>query len=82
MIASDGHKVVQTARGEMRVLSCTRWSELAEALQFHAGISHAAAAPTEFRMLNGSAPITVGLNGDELALSRFQNLLDGTPNGR
>ena len=67
-----------------RVLACSRWSELTEALQFHAGISHAARATTEFRLLNGSAPIIVGVdsNGDdERAITQLHRLLEGSPSG-
>ena len=67
-----------------RVLSCSRWSELTEALHFHAGISHAARATSEFRLLNGSAPIIVGLGGaskDESAVTQLRSLFDGSPNG-
>ena len=44
-------------------MQCTRWEELTEGLKFHAGLAHAACAPTEFRLLNGAAPIRVGVAG-------------------
>eukprot|EP01035_Chromulina_nebulosa_P023068 gene23068-29890_t len=84
MITSDGHKIAKGSGGETRVLACSRWSELTEALQFHAGISHAARATTEFRLLNGSAPIIVGMdsNGDdERAITQLHRLLEGSPSG-
>lgn len=38
-----------------RVVPCPRWTELTESLRFHVGLAHAAYAPTEFRMLNGTS---------------------------
>lgn len=37
----------------VRVVCCTRWSELTETLRFHINAAHSAGAPTEFRLLNG-----------------------------
>ena len=36
-----------------RIATCSRWDELGETLKFHAQAAHVAAAPTEFRLLNG-----------------------------
>ena len=65
------------------MVGCSRWSELTEALKFHANISRAACAPSEFRLLNGAQPILVG-NNDENDQGRFQSLLaifENSPNG-
>jgi hypothetical protein len=43
-----------------RVISCTRWAELTESLKFHVELAQVARTPTEFRLLNGSAPVTLG----------------------
>lgn len=56
-----------------RLVSCSRWSELTEALKFHASVSRAAAVPTEFRLLNGSQPIVIGKNDADEAI-RFDAL--------
>jgi hypothetical protein len=51
-------------------VSCSRWTELAESLRFHATVAEKLGAPTEFRFLNGSPPIVVGRkddNGNNLA---------------
>jgi hypothetical protein len=56
---------------------------LTEGLRFHAGLAKAACAPTEFRLLNGSQPICLGLN-DAGEQDRYQSLLailDQSPSG-
>jgi hypothetical protein len=64
-------------------VSCTRWQELTEALKFHASLAKAACAPTEFRLLNGSAPITVGTPDtmEETRYSTLMALFDQSPSG-
>lgn len=83
MITPDGHRLVGTNSRNMGLVSCTRWAELSSALSFHAKLAYVASAPTEFRMLNGAAPITIGdgaADGHE-KLQTFQALLDGSPGG-
>eukprot|EP01034_Spumella_vulgaris_P033732 gene33732-41615_t len=83
MCTNDGHKLIDVG-GHKRLIACTRWGELTEALKFHAEISHAASAPTEFRFLNSGQPITVGNGelGDNLRLSNLLTVLQGSPNGQ
>ena len=38
----------------VRVVPCSRWSEMTESLRFHVELAHTAQSPTEFRMLNGA----------------------------
>ncbi len=45
-----------------RMKSCSRYEELANALKFHVGFAKAAAAPTEFRFLNGLPPVRIGFD--------------------
>jgi len=42
------------------MVPCSRWTELAECLNFHADLAHHAGAPTEFRLLNGGPPVRIG----------------------
>ena len=37
----------------LRLIGCSRWTEMTESLRFHVGLASAAGAPTEFRLLNG-----------------------------
>eukprot|EP01038_Epipyxis_sp_PR26KG_P015297 gene15297-20605_t len=82
MMANDGHRLVGNS-GHEKMISCSRWAELTESLRFHANLSAAAGAPSEFRLLNGSPPITVGTNdyneGDNFA--RLMTVLDNPANG-
>ena len=59
MITNDGHKLIGSGP-TARMIDCSRWSELAEALKFHAGLAHRLHVPTEFRFLNMSLPINIG----------------------
>ncbi len=65
------------------MVACSRWSELTEALKFHANLARSCSAPTEFRLLNGAAPILIGTphdnNGNNFNI--LMNALDGSPNG-
>lgn len=59
MSTSDGKRLVTTRQG-IRVVKCTRWVELGEAIKFHANLAAAVNLPTEFRFLNGAAPVIIG----------------------
>eukprot|EP00566_Odontella_aurita_P011130 CAMPEP_0113533784 /NCGR_PEP_ID=MMETSP0015_2-20120614/4801_1 /TAXON_ID=2838 /ORGANISM="Odontella" /LENGTH=407 /DNA_ID=CAMNT_0000432883 /DNA_START=113 /DNA_END=1336 /DNA_ORIENTATION=- /assembly_acc=CAM_ASM_000160 len=53
MAAVDGHRFVETSkRNEVKVVSCTRWSEIQETVEYHARLAALLKAPTIFRMLN------------------------------
>jgi hypothetical protein len=62
-------------------VACTRWAELTDAMRFHAGLAQAACAPTEFRFLNGSAPIMVGRPDDGASYNALMVLLKRPPGG-
>ena len=47
-----------------KTVQCTRWAELTDSLKFHAELSEACKAPSEFRLLNGADPVMVGLGDD------------------
>lgn len=38
----------------LRIVGCTRWSELTEGIRFIMNLAHVACAPTEFRICNGN----------------------------
>ena len=58
-------------------------SELTEALKFHMQLSSAASAVSEFRLLNGAQPITIGLDpqSSEDGMIALNALFDSSPNG-
>jgi hypothetical protein len=59
MAENDGKRVVGKGSNTKEV-KCTRWMEMTESLKFHASLAQALNLPTEFRMLNSAAPLTIG----------------------
>eukprot|EP01034_Spumella_vulgaris_P023153 gene23153-29346_t len=89
MGTKDGMLVVGDRDSQYKSFEkCTRWAELVNTLQFHSKLARAAAAPTEFRLLNLTShdPLLVGAVTDGKAdLERHNtliSLLDSSPNGR
>ncbi len=73
MITPDGHRAITSGK-VTKFISCSRWMELTTALKFHAEAARLAGAPTEFRLLNGAAPITIG-DGSDPDNSNYHALL-------
>lgn len=48
-----------------RVITCTRWAELMASISFCYNLSHHLQCPSEFRLLNGSDPVMIGLSRDD-----------------
>lgn len=85
MALEDGHRLVTRPGNRLpKFVSCTRWSELTNALIFHATIAKLANAPSQFRFLNNSQPTVIGDNQDPDD-SKYQRLMsilkDSSPNG-
>jgi len=64
MMTNDGHRIIGLNTPNVKMIQCTRWSELVSTLKFHAELAHAAKAPTQFRFLNNCEPIMVGTDDD------------------
>jgi hypothetical protein len=79
MSKSDGTKMIGSG-ADTKAVPCTRWSELSETLKFHATLAKALNAPTEFRFLNCSGPIQIGIENDGYPL--LMQILEGSPGGR
>ena len=83
MSAADGTRLVQTSRGlHAKKIGCTRWSELAEAVKFHAEFAYQAQSLCEFRLLNAGNPVRIG-NVEDGGASRnyVMQLMNGSPGG-
>ena len=83
MSIEDGHRLIKSSSGHSKFIPCTRWAELTSALTFHATIAKAANAPSQFRMLNAAAPITIG-DGSDYDGSKYNQLMEilrGSPSG-
>jgi hypothetical protein len=81
MLTNDGHRFVGTG-DKTKLIRCTRWSELASTLLFHAELSHVAHAPSEFRLLNNAEPVLVGMPGDNDAFNLVKEVLTDGPGGQ
>lgn len=82
MAANDGHKLIKSG-GQVKFITCSRWSELTDSLNFHAGLAQAANAKSEFRLLNGAAPIVLGddRDPDGNKIASLRAIFDNGPNG-
>ena len=53
---TDGHRFVETKRSQdVKVVNCSRWSEIRDCIEYHAQMAASLVAPTAFRMLNDPA---------------------------
>lgn len=70
MMTNDGHRLIGSiqpnGKSTLKLIQCTRWSELTSSLKFQAELAHQAQAITEFRLLNitHNEPIVVGNPSD------------------
>ena len=61
MVTNDGKRLYDTRSGTPpKIVKCSRWTELVEALRFHVSLADALNLHSEFRLLNGSQPVIVG----------------------
>lgn len=53
MSINDGHRMVETrSKNDVKFVSCSRWAEIRETVEYHAQIAALLEAPTVFRLLN------------------------------
>jgi hypothetical protein len=80
----DGHRLVHDSTGRAKMLPCSRWEELLDALSWHAKVAAGLGAPTEFRLLNptqyGEKLLRFGFSNDEETQSFTRRL--GDPRGQ
>ena len=89
MMSHDGNHVLGTGKNT-KLVSCSRWTELTDALRFHIDLAKKARAPSEFRLLNKLGPITVGtchisdanaMASERTQVDRLERALDESPDG-
>lgn len=82
MLTNDGHMLTGVG-SKTKLVPCTRWKELTQAMKFHVGLAKAARAPSEFRLLNGAPPIIVGGNNpqEDIGISTLNIAFDDAPRG-
>ena len=78
MASNDGTRILGVGNNS-KVVSSTRWMELSEAMVYHSNLAHALGAPCQFRLLNGSAPISIGGGAPPESLHILSGLLNGSP---
>lgn len=80
MVSSDGKRLYDVRGAAPKIVKCSRWTELADALRFHVSLASALNVHSEFRLLNGSAPVIVGGPESTPESAIVMNaLLDGSP---
>jgi hypothetical protein len=53
MTMTDGHRMVETKKKyNVKIVNCTRWTEIQETVHYHAQMAALLQAPTVFRLLN------------------------------
>jgi hypothetical protein len=53
MATNDGHRIVETNnKNDVKFVSCSRWAEIRETVEYHAQIAALLEIPTVFRLLN------------------------------
>ena len=84
MNTNDGLKMIGKEGGkENKIISCTRWSELSDTVNFHAHLAEASKCPTEFRLLNAADPVMIGLEDDDgEGLQFLTTVMDDSPAGQ
>lgn len=81
MILNDGKKVMKHGN-QTKMVKCTRWEELTGTMKFLGELSEELGAPSEFRLLNGSDPIIVGLGDDNgKSLAFLKEVMSDSPAG-
>mmetsp|Transcript_19296 Transcript_19296/g.27147 ORF Transcript_19296/g.27147 Transcript_19296/m.27147 type:complete len:383 (+) Transcript_19296:114-1262(+) len=69
MNSADGHRIVSSMNDKsLKFVSCTRWAEIKETVEYHVNISGLLEAPTTFRLLNNP--------GGSLSSKKFGSVFD------
>lgn len=92
MAATDGHRLISTKdQTKVKLVSCTRWKEIQETVEYHAQMAGLLSAPTTFRLLNnpggtvGPQEFSVADKGEDIVYSDLQiarnTMMKATPGG-
>jgi hypothetical protein len=92
MSTTDGHRVVETPKkNNVKFISCTRWAEMQQTVDYHAQLAALIKSPTVFRMLNdpgranGPQQFSIAERGDayideDLAIAE-STIMNSSPGG-
>lgn len=83
MNTGDGHRLVDSAnQSHVRFVSCSRWTEIQETVQYHAQLAALLEATTVFRLLNdpgkmaGPQQFSIGERGSDFIMEDLSIALD------
>lgn len=70
MQKTDGHRIISTrSKNDLKIVGCTRWDEIKEAVNYHTQMSALLEAPTTFRLLNNPG-IGAGPNSQKFEIAQ------------
>ena len=80
MISYDGNRVAGDGSNR-RLVRCSRWSELTDALRFHANLARLLGLSTEFCLLNHEKVFQVGKDSQQKDFDELMSLFERQPGG-
>ena len=81
MTIDDGHRLVGKG-AKKQLVESTRWEELRDFVQFHAGLADAAKAKSRFRLLNSGKATTVGRADGGTNYRQLMEYMSKLPKGK
>jgi hypothetical protein len=92
MVTSDGHRLVESNENKhVKMVSCTRWNEIQQTVDYHVQMAALLQAPTVFRLLNdpgravGPQQFSIGENGqgdlEQEVAQASSVMINTTPDG-
>jgi len=65
----DGHRIIDTGvKNDVKIVDCTRWEEIKECVNYHAGLSGLLFSPTIFKFLNNPG---VRAGAEQLSVAEY-----------
>ena len=81
MSTNDGKRLVGSG-ADTKIIRCSRWTEMAESIKFHASLAYSLNMPSEFRLLNSAPPIRIGgSEGNPEGVAILNTFLNESPGG-
>ena len=84
MYENDGWHLVKASASVLKSVTCSRWDELKDSLEFHMGLADASNSLTEFHSLNGLPSLVIGdfeRDSDRCGLREMKKVLAKGPHG-
>jgi len=92
MTIRDGHRIIESSqKDKVKLVDCTRWSEIQQTVEYHVQMAALLQAPTVFRLLNdpgrvsGPQQFSVGEKGENMidhdVATALQTIRNSSPGG-